>query len=127
MRLVGKEGAFDEAATADAAGHSERALEILNKPVLAPVIPNAEAPKAKGIAARKTFRYEILDPSKLRPEFLIPDERKIADLVRKMGKESEAIVGKGAIQVREETVIASRSGVDDDDALIGKPTPRRGR
>ena len=104
-----EERAFNEAVAADAAGHTDAALEILDKPVLAPVIPIAEAPKAKGIAARKTFRFEIVDASRLRPEFLIPDERKIADLVRKMGKESEAIVGKGAINVREETVIASRA------------------
>lgn len=72
-----------QAAKAAAAGKVERAAELEQRAatVVAPVIQR-EAPKVTGIATREVWKFEIVDRSALPREYLMPDEKKIAGVVR---------------------------------------------
>ena len=72
--------------------------EIINKPII--II------KPQTISTRTNYRFEIVDKSKIKPEFLIPDEVAIRKIVLAMKEGAEAIVG--GIRVIKELGISSR-------------------
>jgi hypothetical protein len=74
------------------------------------VLPVFVAPAAKveGVSMRDQFQFRIVDVSKLKPEFLLPDEKKIGAIVRSMGRAALSIVGEGAIEVTTTKVVAAK-------------------
>lgn len=56
-------------------------LEASAMSVVAPII-QTETPKVMGLARKLVWKYRIKDPSKLPREFTMPDEKKIAGVVR---------------------------------------------
>lgn len=93
-----------QAAKAAESGKVERAaaLEQRAAMVVAPVLAR-EVPKIAGVSTRPVWRYAITDESKLPREYLMPDEKKIAGVVRAM-KGDTNIPG---VTVRPDSTIAS--------------------
>lgn len=60
-----------------------------------------QKPSAQGIGSRTLKRFEILDASKIKREFLIPDETAIGKLITHLGARAEEIVGRGSIRYYE--------------------------
>lgn len=94
------------AAAAEAKGQAEKAEQLAEQAqtVVAPVI-QTEAPKVAGIATRSVWKYRIADPSALPREFLVPDEKKIGQVVRAMKGDAQ-IPG---VEVYEEKSLAAAS------------------
>lgn len=75
--------------TAIKTGHDE----VLDKPIV--TIKEPEPELAKGTYTVDVWEYEIIDKTKINPEFLIPDEKGIGATVRSMKDRAQAIVGDG--------------------------------
>lgn len=73
------------------------------------VIVVSSVPKIAGTSLRKVWKWRLKDASKLRPEFLVPDEMRISQVVRAMKLQAGKTVGEGAIEVYEDNLIAMRS------------------
>ena len=52
----------------------------------------AEIPKTD-LRVRKVWKFEVVDKSKINEKFMIPDEKTIGELARKLGTQTEDIVG----------------------------------
>lgn len=72
------------------------------------VVVTPEAGKAKGVHLVDNWTFEIVDVSKIKPEFLMADEPKIGKLVKALRDLAEGIVGPGSIKVVNKQVVASR-------------------
>lgn len=98
--------ALAEAARLEEAGHTEAAEEMITAPVV-PVVsaPPPEEPKAEGVSARFVTKYRIINVDQVGRAFMMPDEKKIGQVVRSMGADAAEMVG--GIEVYEEPVIAA--------------------
>lgn len=74
--------------------------------VVAPII-QADTQTAAGTSKRENWTFEITDPSKINPAFLMPDEVKIGKIVKSMKLDAVSVVGPG-IRVFAEKILASR-------------------
>jgi hypothetical protein len=97
------------AAKAEESGKVEKAEQLRQTAatVVAPIM-QVETPKVAGLTTREVWRYEITDPSKVAPAFLMPDEAKIGKTVRALKADAAAIVGPG-VRIWPDQQIASRS------------------
>lgn len=104
-----EEAQLDEAVELERSGQVEEAQAVLQEPIQAPtiVLPKT-TPKVEGVSSRKVWRYRVKNPLHVKREYLILDEKKIGALVRQLGPQAEAIIGKGSIEIYEERIIASR-------------------
>lgn len=95
-----------EAARLEEAGHTEAAEEMITAPVV-PIVstPPPAAPKAAGVSARMVTKYRIINAAAIAPDYLMPDEKKIGQVVRAMGGDAATLIG--GIEVYEEPVIAA--------------------
>ena len=91
------------AADAEAAGEKEEAEDILNEVIEAPpvVVAPKMTPKVEGVSVKKIMRWRIKDASKIKPAFMMPNEKAISGLVKSMGKNAIHAVGEG-IEVYED-------------------------
>jgi len=71
--------------------------------IVAPVITTQEAPKVKGVATKKIWKFEIIDETQLPREYMTPDTTKIGSVVRAT-KGTLTIAG---VRIYSEEVIAS--------------------
>ena len=56
------------------------------------------------VRVRTNWRFKVIDKSKLKPDFLIPDERSIGEFVRKFKNQASKWIGEGAVEIyKEET------------------------
>lgn len=69
-------------------------LESQAQTIVAPVIQR-EAPRVAGLQMREVWEFTIVDASKINAQFLMPDEKKIGQLVRNMKGDAQAILGDG--------------------------------
>ena len=94
--------ALDAADAAQRAGHHEDARAIIEEAAQAPaptvILPSSTPKRSTVIRTVKKFRFK--DTKAVKPDFLMPDEKKIGGIVRSMGRAAEAIVG--GIEVYEE-------------------------
>lgn len=60
---------------------------------------NYAPPKAPGVATRTLKRFDLLDAGLLRPEFLLPDLKKIQALVNAVGAQAEDMVTRDEMSV----------------------------
>ena len=79
-----EEARLKEAEELEKNGEAEKAEEILAAPILAPVFKPQEIEKPEGVSYRDSWKFEITDESKIPREYLIPDEKKIAGIVKAM-------------------------------------------
>lgn len=96
-----------QAARAEASGKVEKAETLLQRAetVVAPVIQR-EPPRVTGISTREVWKFEITDPTKINPQFLMPDEKKIGAQVRALKGDAAAMIGPG-VRVYSERQIAA--------------------
>lgn len=80
-------------------------LEMQAATTVAPVI-HREPPRVAGVATREAWKFEITDPSKINPQFLMPDEKKIGAQVRALKEDAAALIGPG-VRVWSERQIAA--------------------
>lgn len=87
---------------AAARGDDEKAAQFIERAEMrvAPVVEHGHTP-LKGRAFVESYDYEMLDESKLKREYLMPDSNKIGRLVRSLRnkKAAQEAVGEGAIRV----------------------------
>ena len=95
------------AATEAKAAEKTEAAEERAAAVVAPVIQR-EAPKVAGIATREVWKFEITDPSKISPAFLMPDETKIRKQVAALKGDAAGLIGPG-IRIWSERSLAAGS------------------
>jgi hypothetical protein len=75
--------------------------EALTVEAPAVVLPSF-VPQIQGTSFRSVWKWKLLDPTKLKAEFIIPNEKAIGATVRGSKKAAETIIGSGAIEVWEE-------------------------
>ena len=107
-REEAEDRAVEEAARLERLGHQEAAEERLEAPVV-PVVttPVTKAPKAKGSSVRMITKFRIIDASKIGPKFLMPNEKKIRQMVNSFGADAEEMVG--GIEVYETPSVSARA------------------
>ena len=71
-------------------------------------VAQAETARISGTSFREYPEHEILDPTLIKPEFMMPDEVKIGRVVRSLGLAAVDVVGKGGIKVTMKKGLASR-------------------
>lgn len=98
---------LEAAAQLEAAGEHEMAEAVVAAPVPVPVV-SLPKPKAEGVSTAMVTTFRVLDPSKVKREFLLVDEAKIRKLVQAIGKDAEALVGEGAIVVEQSAQVRVR-------------------
>lgn len=115
LRQDAEREAAEEAAELIASGDDEAAEEILTSlatgkvelAVAPPPMINTPL-KVQGTSFRTLKRFEMLDESKLKRAYLIPDEKLIQNAVNAHGYDAERIVGEGSIRVYDKPSIGSR-------------------
>lgn len=101
---------LEQAAALEEAGRQEEAEALIEEPVQAPAaVEDMPKPKAEGISVSKRWEFRILDPAKVKPAYLIVDEKKVRKVVRALGSEAVAAVGEGAIEVYEVQDVRARA------------------
>ena len=102
---------IEEARQAAAEGDSVAAEAILEEAVTveapAVVLPST-VPQVQGVSFRSVWEWSLVDITKLKPEFLIANEKAIGANVRSMHKQAETLVGAGAISVTERKIPVDR-------------------
>ncbi len=100
--------ALAEAARLEEAGHTEAAEEMITAPVV-PVVsaPPPEAPKADGVSVRMITKFRIINLAKIDRKFLIPDEKKIRQIVNGFGADAAEMVG--GIEIYSVPSVSARS------------------
>lgn len=78
--------------------------EVLEKPI---VTKKEEAPKVDGTYTVEVWKFEIIDKSKINPDYLIPDEKFIRQTVNAKKADARSILGPG-VKVYSEKEIRSR-------------------
>lgn len=61
-----------------------------------------------GLSRVATYKWKLLDKSKLKPDFTLVDEKAINALVRSAKQRAQSMVGEGAIEVYEDTSLRQR-------------------
>jgi len=75
--------------------------------VAAPAVQLPSAvPDVEGVHTRKAWKFEITDAAAVGRAYLIPDEKKIRQIVNAMGEEAAGMVG--GIRVWADTIIVAR-------------------
>ena len=111
-RRAEEERRLNEAAALEAAGHQEAAQALIEEPVVVPVAPPpavivpSRVPRMAGVSPRETWKFRIIDESKIPREFLMVNESAIGAMVRSQ-KGQTRIPG---VEVYPETVISARAG-----------------
>lgn len=88
-----EERQLQAALAAEAEGQNEEAEAIISAPVqAAPIVVPKTVPKVPGVNMRKEWKFRIINPALIPREYLIPDEKKIGQIVRAL-KEQTKIPG----------------------------------
>lgn len=87
----------------ESARGAEMLVEEVTSPAPALVLPPVRTVLPESGVTRRTIkRYRLLDASKVKREFTIPNDAAIAALVTKMGEAAVAVVGEGSIAVYDD-------------------------
>ena len=74
------------------------------------VLVPLDLPKAEGISFRKKWRVDILDATKLKPEYYAPDLKKIEQIGNALGADAALAIGEtGAVRVYEAVTVVVKS------------------
>lgn len=105
-RIEAEDLAIAEAARLESAGYTEAAEERLAAPVV-PVLaaPTVEAPKAEGTSVQTKPDFRIIDERKITRAFLVPNTKKIRQVVISMGADAVELVG--GIEVFAKSIVSA--------------------
>lgn len=93
-----------EAAELERQGKIEQAAAVIEKPVETPVVVvKPDVPKVKGVSFRSVWKHRIVNPDLIPRQYLIPDEKRIAEHARSL-KEKAQIAG---VEFYEDTTTAA--------------------
>ncbi len=81
---------------------------IAEAPLPPPRVFRSAVPAVKGISARKTWKYSVVNALEVKREYLMLNEQAIRAAVKSQGMMAERTVG--GIKVEEDTVMAGRTG-----------------
>lgn len=95
------------AAEGDMAGAEAVIEQAVNTPPPVVVAPST-VPKVSGVVSRGTWKWRLKNKSRLKQEFLMPDDTAIGQVVRAMKSKAPTIVGEGSIEVYEDRSVAVR-------------------
>lgn len=104
---------LEEASDLEVSGLKEEASMLVDKVVnevstpVSVVLPKKQIIPKSSSYVKKTWRFEIIDPSKVNQKFLIPNEQAIGSLVRGMGLTAADIVG--GIRVYQDETLVTRA------------------
>jgi len=101
----------EEARVAAAEGNTALAEAILEEAVAVeapPAVVQSTVPTVQGLSFRSVWEWVLLDAKKLKPEFLLVNDKAINALVRTQHKATEMMVGVGAITVTERKIPVDR-------------------
>ncbi len=107
-REVAEAEQLERAVKLEEAGWSAEAEAVVSQPVAPVIVPQAEAPKAAGVSVRTKQCFRVTDPAKINAAFMIPDEKKIRQIVNSMGADAVATVGEG-LEVWQEEIVSARA------------------
>ena len=79
--------------------------DLLDKPIVE--VYKEEPPQVNGTYTVEVWKFEIKDVSKINPDFMLPDEKAIRNLVKSKKGEAAKILGEG-VKVYSEKDIRSR-------------------
>ena len=82
----------EEAAKKQAELDKQTNPDDLFKPIAEPEIPEV-------LKTRKIWKWRLKDKGKMKFDYLVPDEKTINELVRKLKDKAEKIIGEGSIEV----------------------------
>lgn len=101
---------FDSKADRVESAASEKVVDLQTQAacVVAPIIQRAP-PKVAGLSFRDTWKFEIVDASKINSTFMMPDEQKIRKQVAALKGDAAAIIGAG-VRIWSEKNAASGVG-----------------
>jgi hypothetical protein len=109
LRKQQEEEAMREAEALQNAGDAEGAEAVISQAAASPapavVIPS-NVPKVFGKSSREIWRWRLKDRTKVKPEYLEPNELAISQVVRALKKNAEAAVG--GIEVYSDTSVSLR-------------------
>jgi hypothetical protein len=102
LRAEEEQRRADEAAKKQQAESQARIRELEQQSAAAlPARIEPELPVVPGLSRPKTFTYEIVDATKIKREYMMPDPKLIAAVVRARGEGAVDLVGAGSIKVVE--------------------------
>ncbi len=108
-RRIEEERRIKEAEALEKVGQAEAAEAVIEKPLPVPApAPPPPVRRPSGISVRKAWAFRVLDPSKIKPEYMIPDEKKIGQVVRAMGAQAAAMIGEG-VEIYEKEIVSART------------------
>jgi len=109
LRKQQEEQALCEAEALQASGDAEGAEAVISQAAASPapaiVLPSL-VPKVAGKSSRTIWRWRLRDRAKVKPEYLVPDELAISQVVRALKKNAENAVG--GIEVYPEESVSLR-------------------
>lgn len=104
-KRLADEQALRDAAVLEEAGRPEEAEAVMDRAAVPPpVFQPSTIPKTDGLNFAKTAKYRMVNPAKVRAEFMIPDAVKIGKTVRAMGKDAETVIGGIEVYYEEHSV-----------------------
>lgn len=97
---------LERAAALEREGRNAAAEVVLNTPMpVANVVLAPSTPQVAGISTREVWRFRIVDPTAVKPAFLVPDEKKIGEIVRSMKGAAAELVGGIEVYTDTTTVV----------------------
>jgi hypothetical protein len=112
LRKQEEERAMREAELLQNAGNAQGAASVIEQAISAPapvVVVQSNVPQVAGKSSRGIWKWRLKDASKLKPQYLIPDEQAIGQVVRALKDKAISAIGEGSIEVYEEKSVAFRS------------------
>lgn len=82
-----------------ASGLDDLAADVLDAAETTAIAVAPSRADVGGLSFRESFDYEIVDASKIKPGYLIPNEKLIGATVRDRGRDAIAMIGEGSIKV----------------------------
>lgn len=98
-------------------GEKEASEEVVQQAALAPPPPvfvPSTVPKQQGKSIRKSWEYRVANRDLIKREFMMPDDKAIGALVRKLGPDAARIVGGIEITEIEIESVRSSGGSRDE-------------
>ena len=96
-----------EAEALEKEGRQAEAEQVIEAPIVVAVPPPPPPPKAAGISTTKHYKFKVLDVTKIRLSYMMPDESSIGSVVRRHHEAAANMVG--GIEVYFETGVSARS------------------
>lgn len=107
LRKKEEEERLARAVELEKSGDTKKAEEVISEPIETKKVNlPSSMPSGMGLGTRKNWKWKLVNQKEVKPQYLIPDEVKIGQMVRALGKEAEATIG--GIEVWQEKGLSGR-------------------